>query len=222
MNLIDTHSHIYLKAFNNDRDAVVERAQKNSVNKIFMPNIDSGSIPAMMEAAEKYPETCFPMMGIHPSSVQEAFEKELETAEKHLETGKFYAVGETGIDLYRDTTYIKEQEIAFRQHVEWALRYNLPLVIHIRKSFDEVFRVLEEFSTLPPGIFHCFGGGFQQAEKAVKMGFTLGIGGVVTFKNAKLAEVVKQVSLEHLVLETDAPFLAPDRKSTRLNSSHYS
>lgn len=219
---IDTHTHLYSKEFNNDRPQMIRKALSSGVKKLYMPNIDSESIEGMLELEKEYPENCFAMMGLHPCSVNAEVEKELKIVEEWLEKRKFCAVGEIGIDLYWDKTFIKEQEMAFRKQIDWALHYNYPIVIHCREAFDEIFAILSSYSVLPKGIFHCFSGNFEQAQKIIALNvFKLGIGGVVTFKNAGLDKVVEQIGMEHLVLETDAPYLAPVPFRGKRNESAY-
>lgn len=201
---------------------MIRKALSSGVKKLYMPNIDSESIEGMLELEKEYPENCFAMMGLHPCSVNAEVEKELKIVEEWLEKRKFCAVGEIGIDLYWDKTFIKEQEMAFRKQIDWALHYNYPIVIHCREAFDEIFAILSSYSVLPKGIFHCFSGNFEQAQKIIALNvFKLGIGGVVTFKNAGLDKVVEQIGMEHLVLETDAPYLAPVPFRGKRNESAY-
>lgn len=222
MNLIDTHSHLYLDAFNDDRDVVIKNAIENSVKKILLPNIDSASINNMLDLCKEYPNICYPMFGLHPTSVKENYKKEIEVLEKFLEKNKFIAIGETGIDLYWDKTFLQEQIIVFKYQIELAKKMDLPLVIHIRESFKEVFKVLDElYDDKLKGVFHCFSGTQEDAEKAISYGFKLGIGGVVTFKNSSLGEIVKNINLKHILLETDAPFLAPVPYRGKRNESSY-
>ncbi|MDF1551292.1 MAG: TatD family hydrolase [Bacteroidales bacterium] len=223
MNFIDTHTHLFLEEFNKDRDLVIESAIAKGVNQFFLPNIDSSSIDDLINLSTKYPDNCFPMMGLHPTSVKENFEEELELVEKYLEKEKFYGVGETGIDLYWDKTFIEEQERAFRYQIKLAKKYKLPIIIHVRDSFDEVFKIVDELNDDSlTGIFHCFSGDYIQAEKIIGYkGFKLGIGGVITFKNSNLSEIISKIDLQHIVLETDAPFLSPVPKRGRRNESAY-
>ncbi|MFA8435649.1 MAG: TatD family hydrolase [Marinifilaceae bacterium] len=222
MRLIDTHSHIYSSEFNGDIQDVINRAQEAKVEKILLPNIDSESIPKMMELTETFPGICYPMMGLHPTSVKENYEEELNLVEEWLKKGTFLAVGEVGIDLYWDKTFQKEQEIAFDRQIQWAQSYDLPLVIHSRESFDEIFSILEPYKKNQlQGIFHSFTGTIEQAQKAISMGFLLGVNGILTFKNAGLDKVFNQIDLKHLVLETDAPYLAPVPKRGKRNESSY-
>ncbi len=208
--LIDTHIHLYAQEFDADRDQLIIKAINNNVKKFYLPNIDSESIEGMHAIEKKFPEHCFAMMGLHPCSVKENVNEELALVETWLKQRKYSAVGEIGIDLYWDKTFLNEQLHAFKTQIQWALDYNYAIVIHCRDSFDEVYDCLKSFSTLPKGIFHCFSGTIEQANKIIDIGnFKLGIGGVITFKNSGLDKVVKEISLEHLVLETDAPYLAP-------------
>jgi TatD DNase family protein len=206
----DTHTHLYLPEFNADRTALINKAIKNGISKFYLPNIDSGSIDSMLALEKEFPQHCFPMMGLHPCSVNAGFEKELQIVKDWLQKRKFAGVGEIGIDLYWDKTFLAEQQNAFRTQIQWALDYQLPIVIHCREAFDEIYEVLQSFPQLPKAIFHCFSGTLEQAKKIIELkNFKLGIGGVVTFKNAGLDKVVQEIDLEHLVLETDAPYLAP-------------
>lgn len=222
MILVDTHTHLYLNAFDDDREAMVERAIASGVRYMFLPNIDSSSIGAMHDLCARFPENCFPMMGLHPTSVKENFENELKIVEEQLENNTYWAIGETGIDLYWDKSFYREQVIAFNRQIDMALEYNLPLVIHARESFKEIFRVLEnrDINGLT-GVFHCFTGTIEEAERAIRLGFMLGIGGVLTYKKSGLDTVVSALGPEHLILETDAPFLPPVPHRGKRNESAY-
>lgn len=211
MTFIDTHNHIYLPEFEEDRSLVVEEAIQAGVKKILLPNVDSSTIDAMLNLSALYPENCYPMMGLHPTSVKENVEEELAIVEKLLKKNVFIAIGEIGIDLYWDKTFAQEQEEAFRFQVELAKKYNLPIVIHSRESFDELFRLMDNIhSPELKGVFHCFTGTEKQAQKIVNdYKFKLGIGGVLTFKNSGLADQIKNIGLKNMLLETDAPYLAP-------------
>ena len=222
MILIDTHTHLYLNAFDDDREAMVERAIASDVKYMFLPNIDSGSVSSMNALCERFPENCFPLMGLHPTSVKENFHDELAQVEKLLDEQIYYGVGETGIDLYWDKTYYREQVEAFNRQIDLSLEHGLPLVIHARESFTEIFRVLEnrDISGLR-GVFHCFTGKLDEAERAIKLGFMLGIGGVLTYKNSGLDHVVAELGTEHLILETDAPYLPPVPHRGKRNESAY-
>lgn len=220
--LIDTHSHIYLEDFSHDLDDVVQNAYNNNIKKIILPNINSGSVKRLLDLADSYPHLCFPLMGLHPTSVSADYKDELEAVEYWLEKRKFYGIGEIGIDLYWDKTFIKEQTDAFRHQIKLAKSLQLPVVIHLRNSFEEVYKVVkEEQDGNLKGIFHCFSGNEKEAKKVVDLGFLLGIGGVVTFKNSELDQVVTTLDLSNLVLETDAPYLAPVPKRGRRNESSY-
>ncbi|MCK4569054.1 MAG: TatD family hydrolase [Bacteroidales bacterium] len=222
MILIDTHTHLYLNAFDDDRDAMVERAIASGVKYMFLPNIDSSSVRGMHTLCERFPENCFPMMGLHPTSVKDNFREELVKVEKAFDEHTYYGVGETGIDLYWDKTYYREQVEAFNRQIDLALEYGLPLVIHARESFTEIFRVLEnrDINGLR-GVFHCFTGTMEEAERAIRLGFMLGIGGVLTYKNSGLDKVVAELGIKHLILETDAPFLPPVPHRGKRNESAY-
>jgi TatD DNase family protein len=210
MMLIDTHTHLYAEEFNPDRKNLMEKAMANGIRSFYLPNIDSGSIDAMLQLEAQFPENCFAMMGLHPCSVKEDWQKELAIIEQWLKKRKFAAIGEIGIDLYWDKSFFEEQKTAFRQQIDWALEYHYPISIHCREAFDPIYEILKTYKTLPKTIFHCFSGNLEQARSILALGdLKLGIGGVVTFKNSGLDKVIGQIGLEHLVLETDAPYLAP-------------
>ncbi len=220
--LIDTHSHIYSEDFSHDLDDVVQNAYNNDVKKIILPNISSGTVKRLLDLTDSYPHLCFPLMGLHPTSVAADYKEELEAVEYWLEKRKFYGIGEIGIDLYWDKTYVKEQTDAFRYQVRLAKSMKLPIVIHLRNSFEEVYEVVkEEQDGTLGGIFHCFSGSEAEAKKVIDLGFLLGIGGVLTFKNSELDQVIGNVDLKNIVLETDAPYLAPVPKRGRRNESAY-
>lgn len=220
--LIDTHSHIYAEDFNSDLDEVVKNAYNNDVKKIVLPNIDAGSVKRMLDLTSAYPHVCYPLMGLHPTSVTEDYKEELAAIEYWLDKHKFFGIGEIGIDLYWDKTFLQEQEDAFRHQIRLAKSNKLPVVIHVRNSFDEVFKVVqEEQDGSLRGIFHCFSGTETEAVKVIDEGFFIGVGGVVTFKNSDLDQVIGKVDLSNLVLETDSPYLAPDPKRGRRNESAY-
>lgn len=219
---IDTHTHLYSEGFNEDRTAIINKAISNSVTKLYLPNIDSNSIDGMLQLEKEFPDNCFAMMGLHPCSVKENYLDELTIVKKWLDKRKFIAIGEIGIDLYWDKTFITEQEIAFKKQIDWALEYNYSIVIHCRNAFDEIFTILQSYSKLPKGIFHCFSGDVEQAQKILALkNFKLGIGGVVTFKNSGLDKVVETISIEDIVLETDSPYLAPMPYRGKRNESSY-
>ncbi|MCD6019458.1 MAG: TatD family deoxyribonuclease [Bacteroidetes bacterium] len=219
---IDTHTHLYSEEFDNDRFDRINDAISKSVDKFYMPNVDSTTIDGMLALEVHFPEVCLPMMGLHPCSVKANYRDELELVKKWLDLRRFAAIGEIGIDLYWDKTFIKEQELAFREQIFWALEYNYTIVIHCRNAFDEIFSILKSYEKLPKGIFHCFSGDYIQAQKILSLGnFKLGIGGVVTFKNSGLDKVVEQLNLHDIVLETDAPYLAPIPYRGKRNESSY-
>jgi len=223
MQLTDTHAHLYLPEFEGDLEPVLTHSRNLGVERIFLPNIDSSTIEALEKVCADHSDLCYPMMGLHPCSVKENFEKELEAVKDQLNQGSYYGVGEIGIDLYWDNTFLSQQKEAFKLQIEWAKEMNLPIIIHARNSFDEIFQIVDELNddTLG-GIFHCFTGSLAQAEKIIEYGgFKLGIGGVVTFKNAGLDQVVKQLDLDHLVLETDSPYLAPAPYRGKRNETPY-
>ena len=222
MQLIDTHTHLYLPEFNDDREEVVERAVGEGVVKLLMPNIDTDSVEPMLNAAAKYKGICYPMIGLHPASVKQEFERQLENIENIAASYSFVAIGEIGIDLYWDKTYLAEQSEALYRQVALAIKSDLPVVIHSRESFHELFMVLEKFEGEKiSGVMHAFSGTPEDAEKAVDMGFMLGIGGQLTFKNSSLPQVIKEIGLEHIVLETDSPYLAPVPFRGKRNESSY-
>lgn len=206
----DTHTHLYSDSFESDRTALIQKAISEGVQRFYLPNIEASSIEGMLALEKQFPENCFPMMGLHPCSVNANVDQELETVKTWLGKRKFAAVGEIGMDLYWDKTFVKEQERAFRTQIDWALEYGYAINIHCRDAFDPIYEIMSSYKTLPKGVFHCFSGNLEQANKIIAFGnYKLGIGGVVTFKNSGLDKVVEQVGLEHLVLETDAPYLAP-------------
>ncbi len=220
--LIDTHSHIYSEDFLQDRDEALQRAYDSGIKKIILPNIDSGSIKHMLDLSDAYPHLCFPLIGLHPTSVDEEFRDELHAVEYWLAKRKFYGIGEIGIDLYWDSKFINEQKEAFRHQVKLAKQHKLPAVVHVRNSFEETYEILkEEQDGSLKGIFHCFSGDENEARKIIDLGFFIGIGGVVTFKNSTLREVLKSVSLSNIVLETDSPYLAPVPKRGKRNETSY-
>ena len=205
--LIDTHAHLYLPEFDHDRAEVVKRAEAEGVNVVLLPAIDSSTHKAMLETEKQFP-CCKSMIGLHPCSVKEDYKKEVQVIHQYLQQRRFIAIGEIGLDFYWDQTFAEQQYTAFRRQIELALEYHLPVVIHSREATDECIDVVETYTGLT-GVFHCFSGTEEQARKLMELGFYLGIGGVVSFKNAGLDKVVQAVGLSHLVLETDAPYLAP-------------
>lgn len=223
MTLTDTHTHLYSDAFDDDRDEMMLRAFDGDVKRFFIPAIDSETTQAMYDLENQYPDNVFLMMGLHPTSVKkDTFAKELEHVKSQLEKRKFYAVGEIGIDLYWDKSTLDIQQEAFHQQIEWAKQYNLPIVIHCRDAFNEVFEVLDQHKGENLyGIFHCFTGTLEQAKRAISMGMKLGIGGVVTFKNGKIDQFLNEINLKHIVLETDSPYLTPKPFRGKRNESSY-
>lgn len=223
MQLIDTHAHLYLPKFANDRTSMLDRARtKGGISHIFLPNIDSESIAPMLELEALYPNFCYAMMGLHPCDVKENFEEELKIVETWLGKRKFCAIGEIGLDLYWDKTFFEQQKIAFIRQMRWAQALKTPIVIHSRESTEEILQILEENTWFTEGgILHCYSGSVEQARRTVDRGFLLGIGGVLTYKKTNLPEIVRAVGLANLVLETDAPFLAPEPYRGKRNESVY-
>jgi TatD DNase family protein len=222
MHLIDTHTHFYLPEFDEDRDEVVASSIKNGVVKLLMPNIDAGSVKRMLAAADRYPGICYPMLGLHPTSVKEDYREQLEELKEILPKRHFTAIGEIGIDLYWDKTFIREQRDSFHKQLSLSVETGLPVVIHSREAFDEIFDILSDFDGKGVrGVFHAFSGGIAEAEKAISAGFYVGIGGIVTFKNSGLDKVVKEIGPDRIVLETDSPWLAPVPHRGRRNESSY-
>jgi TatD DNase family protein len=222
MNLIDTHTHLYVGEFDEDRGQVMERAFKEGVSKFFLPAIDSSENEALLNLQKKYPASVFAMAGLHPCSVKENFKEELEKIEDQLSQRQFAAFGETGLDFYWDTTFKEQQYESLQRHAGWAIKYNRPLVLHTRNATQETIDFIKSFNYKNLfGIFHCFGGSLENAKEIIELGFLLGIGGVLTFKNSGLAEVIKDIDLKYLVLETDAPYLAPHPFRGKRNESSY-
>lgn len=222
MIITDTHTHLYSEAFEKDQDEMMSRALKAGVSRFFVPAIDSTYTAAMYALERKYPEHVFLMMGLHPTHVKEDYKEELTHVKTALAQRKFVAVGEIGIDLYWDKSTLKQQQEAFRTQIQWAKRYKLPIVIHCRDAFDEIFEILEEEKSEDLfGIFHCFTGTLEQAHRAISYNMKLGIGGVVTFKNGKIDQFLAQIDMSHIVLETDAPYLAPVPYRGKRNESAY-
>jgi len=208
--MIDTHCHLYASVFQNDEIQVLERARAAGIERIFLPAIDSETHVDLIQFSRKYVDYCLPMMGLHPCSVNESVEQELKTAKDYLMSAEFKAIAEIGLDFYHSTEFKALQLDAFNRQIQWGLEFELPVVIHSRSSMDECIKAVAEVGNgNSRGIFHCFGGDERQAKKVIELGFYLGIGGVVTYKNAGLAELLKKIPLEHLVLETDAPYLTP-------------
>lgn len=219
--MIDTHSHIYGPEFDADRDEVIQRALQAGVDKILLPNINANSIPSMLSTVQAYPGVCYPMMGLHPEDVKEDWQEVLEHMTPYLDN--MIAVGETGLDFYWDATYKKEQIESFEYQINWAKERDLPLVIHMRKAEQELMEIMDRHkSDGLRGIFHCFGGSRETASRMLRHeGFVLGIGGVLTFKNSRLSETLRSVPLDRVVLETDAPYLAPVPYRGKRNEPSY-
>ena len=220
--LIDTHSHLFLEEFAEDLPQVMERARHAGVSSIFMPNIDSTTIDALLSVCAKYPDLCYPMIGLHPTSVNETYEQELAIVRERLSApNHFVAIGEIGLDLYWDRTFLKEQLLVFERQIEWALEYELPVVIHTREAFDYIYNVLKPYKTSPlKGIFHSFTGTLEEALRILEFpDFSIGINGVVTFKKSGLPEVLQNIPLERIVLETDSPYLTPVPNRGKRNES---
>ncbi|MBI1287167.1 MAG: YchF/TatD family DNA exonuclease [Flavobacteriales bacterium] len=220
--MVDTHTHLYSSQFDDDIESVIGRAVEHGVERMLLPNIDRSSTEALWNVVNAYPERCFPMMGLHPCSVNETYKAELAHVEKELATGRYIAVGEIGIDLYWDKTYIKEQVTAFEQQMEWAKELELPVAIHCRESFDEIFASVEKVQDgRLRGVLHCFTGTEEQARKCIDLGLHLGLGGVLTFKKSGIDAAIKHIPMEWLVLETDSPYLAPTPYRGKRNESAY-
>jgi TatD DNase family protein len=218
----DSHTHLYLEAFEADREEMVQRALQRGVTRMLLPNIDSSSMGPLFSMVKQFPNHCFPMMGLHPTSVKEDYRGELERIEAGLKEEGIVAIGETGIDLYWDQTFRQQQEEVFAIQIGWAMKLDLPIVIHARDSFQEIFRVLD--SAGGPnlrGVFHSFTGGPSELERALSYNFMIGINGIVTFRNSNLEEVVRTIPANRLLLETDAPFLAPVPYRGQRNESSY-
>lgn len=207
---IDTHCHLFSEEFDEDRTECIDRAQKAGISKILLPNIDSSTIERLYSTEKNFSDICFPMMGLHPTSVKENYQQELEIVYQELPKRKFAGIGEIGIDLYWDKTFLNEQKFVFQKQLEWAVQFNYSVSIHCREAFDEIFEVLDKMQEIPFGIFHCFTGTLEQAQKILSYNrFKLGIGGVLTYKKSTLPDVLQFIDIKHLVLETDAPYLAP-------------
>lgn len=220
--LIDTHSHLFLEEFSEDLPQVMQRAREAGVSRIFMPNIDSSTIDALLAVCSQYHGYCYPMIGLHPTSVNETYEKELAVVKERLSApNNFVAIGEIGLDLYWDKSFLKEQLLVFEKQIEWALEYRLPIVIHSREAFDYIYKVMQPYKDTPlTGIFHSFTGTPEEASRLLEFeGFMLGINGVVTFKKSTLPETLRQVPLERIVLETDSPYLTPVPNRGKRNES---
>jgi TatD DNase family protein len=220
--ITDTHTHLYSEEFDEDRNEMIQRAIDAGVSRFFIPAIDSTCAKSMYELEKNYPNSIFLMTGLHPTYVKDNYLDELQHVENELAKRKFYAIGEIGIDLYWDKTHLSQQQIAFRRQIRLAKQYKLPIVIHCREAFDEIFEILEEEKSADLfGIFHCFSGTYEQALQAISYNMKLGIGGVVTFKNGKIDQFLNQIDLKYIVLETDSPYLAPIPYRGKRNESSY-
>lgn len=219
---IDTHTHLYEEQLNSDEDEMIQRAIDAGVSKMYMPNCDSTTVEGMMRIADRWKEHCYPMMGVHPCYVKDNYLPELGQVEKYLSENKFYAVGEIGLDYYWDLTYKQQQIIAFEQQIDWALQYRLPIVIHSRESTQDCIEIVKRKQNGNlRGIFHCFSGSAEQAQQIMDIGLYLGIGGVVTYKKSNLPGILRTIGLTRVVLETDAPYLAPVPYRGKRNESSY-
>jgi len=222
MIITDTHTHLYSEQFDEDRNEVIQRSIDAGVSRFFIPAIDSAYTQKMLDLESAFPKNIFLMMGLHPTHVKENVDEELALIKEWIDKRKFYAIGEIGMDLYWDKTYLKEQQHAFRAQIQWAKERKMPINIHCRNAFDEVFEILEEEKSEDLfGIFHCFTGNLEQAKQALSYNMKLGIGGVVTFKNGKIDKFLNEIPLSEIVLETDAPYLAPTPYRGKRNESSY-
>ena len=224
MNFIDTHTHLFASEFNNDIDIVVQNAIDNGVSKMLLPNIDSTTTNNMLQLCNKYPQNCFPMIGLHPCSVKkDNIEKEILHVEEMLTKNNFIAIGEIGLDLYWDKSTLSYQKVAFESQIKLAKKHQLPIVIHVRDSFNEAIEIVEKLNNENlSGVFHCFNGNIQEAERIINLeNFYLGIGGVVTFKNGGINNIINQISLDNIILETDSPYLTPTPFRGKRNESKF-
>lgn len=219
---IDSHAHLYLPQFEDDIDEVIQRAIDSNVQKIFLPNIDSSTTEAMYDLAKKYPDVCYPMMGLHPCSVKENYKEELAHIKEIKESREIYGVGELGIDLYWDKTFEKEQVEAFKIQIEWAIEWKLPIIIHSREALHLTIDIVEQMQHPDlTGVFHCFAGTVEQAERIRAVGFYMGVGGVSTFKNGGMDKTLPDIDLDGIILETDSPYLPPVPYRGKRNESSY-
>ena len=222
MQIIDTHTHLYLVQFKQDVDKVISRAEENGVKKFIFPAIDSSHFQDMHDLKNKYPESIYLMTGLHPVDVKENYKEELKFVVNSLKKYDYVAIGEIGIDLYWDKSFLKQQQEAFRFQIRLAIKNDLPIVIHCREAFDEIFEILDkENCDKLRGVFHCFTGTLEEAQRAIDLGFVLGIGGVVTFKNGGIDKFLYEIDLKNIVLETDSPYLAPVPFRGKRNESSY-
>ncbi|MGB1042695.1 MAG: TatD family hydrolase [Tenacibaculum sp.] len=220
--ITDTHTHLYSEQFDSDRNEMIQRAKEAGIQRFFIPAIDSSYTNRMFDLEKNYPNDVFLMMGLHPTSVKENYKEELIHVKEWIDKRNFYAIGEIGIDLYWDKTFLSQQQEAFRTQIQWAKEKKMPIVIHCRDAFNEIFEVLEsEKSDDLFGIFHCFTGTLEQAKKAISYNMKLGIGGVATFKNGKIDKFLNEINIKHIVLETDSPYLAPTPYRGKRNESSY-
>ena len=223
MKWVDTHTHLYSEQFDDDRDEMMQRAFRDGVETLLLPNIDKDSIRPMLDLVQKYPTQCHPMMGLHPGSVRADWAEQLSLMKAYFSSHKMIAVGEIGMDLYWDKTFIEEQKKAFRQQIDWAKELQLPIVIHARDAFDEIFEIIDDtIDDRLSGVFHCFTGNREQANKVLTYpNFFIGIGGVITYKKAALDEVLVNVPLDKMMMETDSPYLPPVPYRGKRNESSY-
>ncbi len=222
MNLTDTHAHLYLPHFKGDLDRVVSRAEDSGVTRILLPNIDTESLGPMLEVCSSYPGLCLPMLGLHPTSVKKDYTSKLESLEKQFGAASFVAIGETGMDAHWDTSHLDQQEASFKRHLDWAIDLRLPVVIHSRNTTDIITSILKNgYIGRVKGVFHAFSGSTEQAREITGMGFMLGIGGVVTYPRSGLADVIREIGLEHIIIETDSPYLTPVPRRGKRNESSY-
>jgi len=222
MQLIDSHTHLYLSEFDDDRDEIISRALNCNVTKMLLPNINKDSVGPLLRMVSNYPGICYPMIGIHPASIRDDYNEQLEAVNNNLGKHKFIAIGEIGIDLYWDKTYIREQETAFKEQVKIAGRENLPVVIHSRESLEKILTLLDATGLHDlRGVFHAFTGSIEQAHEIISRGFLIGIGGILTFKNSDLDKTLESIDLGKIILETDSPYLAPVPKRGKRNESSY-
>ncbi|MES2619505.1 MAG: TatD family hydrolase [Bacteroidota bacterium] len=224
MNLIDTHCHLYLKEFEDDLDQVISRAQQNEVRKVFLPAIDSETHKRVLNLSQLSVDDCqfLPMMGLHPCSVKENFEEELKLVENYLKSEqKFFGIGETGLDYYWDLTFKEQQVVSFEKQIEWSIARNLPVIIHSRNSTSDCIESVAKFNGKAKGIFHCFGGTVEEAQKITELGFYMGVGGVVTYKKSDLKDLLQVIGLNNIVLETDSPYLTPVPHRGKRNEPSY-
>jgi len=220
--LIDTHTHLYLDNYSEDQDIIIQNAIDTGIHRMLLPAIDRSSFDSMLQLSKRYPENCLPMIGLHPTSVKDDYEDELALVYEQVNEGGYIAIGEIGIDLYWDNTYFEQQRDAFRRQLRLAKKHGLPVAIHTRDSFDDIYKIVKEEKTDDlVGVFHCFTGSLAEAHKIMDIGFHMGIGGILTFKNSGLADTVREIPIEYLLLETDSPFLTPAPHRGKRNESSY-